>query len=292
MALIITSFQNMNAQAPIRPGQITGARYGVCNLAFAYSITPVNGATGYTWTVSAGTIISGQNTTSIIVSFPVTPATITIGVTADNASGSSPVRSIGVHGKPATPGPVVATPTDWCAGTTGIQFFSDISTLVGTYTLQWSWNPVPAAGNATGLNSNLMTLDWLSQTNHAVIRMRATNACGTSTSYLSTTVTCGQDANRLANTDLVESADDAEINSLVYPNPSHGSITVMVNSADESVYSIKVIDVAGRMVYNEEANAVVGENNFNVDLSAFSKGIYSVIVSGNNTNAVNRISIQ
>ena len=154
---------------------ITGARYGVCNLAFAYSVAPVTGATGYTWTVSAGTIISGQNTPSIIVSFPVTSALITVSVTADNASGSSPARSVGVHGKPAVPGPVIATPTDWCAGSNGIQFFSDISSLVGTYTLQWSWNPIPAVGNATGLNSNLMTLDWYTQTNHAVVRLIASN---------------------------------------------------------------------------------------------------------------------
>lgn len=290
-ALIFAASQSSYAQVPAKPGLISGARYGVCNLAFTYSVAPVNNATGYTWTASAGTIVSGQGTNAIVVSFPVTTATIIISVTADNANGSSPVRTTNVRGKPAVPGPVIATPSDWCAGSNGIQFYSDISGLVGTYTLQWSWNPVPAAGNATGLNSNLMTLDWYSQTNHAVVRMRATNACGTSTTYFTGAVTCGQNANRSINPDQGEE-ESMETNTVVYPNPSNGNVNVFINAPGESGYTIRVVDVAGRIVHSEEVSAAAGENNYNVDLKGFTNGIYSVLISGDGINEVNRISIQ
>ncbi|MEO8087912.1 MAG: hypothetical protein ABI763_13900, partial [Bacteroidota bacterium] len=73
LAVFFSTFQIASAQAPPRPGLITGNRYGVCNLAFTYSVAPVANATGYTWTAPGGTIVSGQNTTSVLIYFPVTP---------------------------------------------------------------------------------------------------------------------------------------------------------------------------------------------------------------------------
>ncbi|MEO8088116.1 MAG: T9SS type A sorting domain-containing protein, partial [Bacteroidota bacterium] len=236
-------------------------------------------------------IVSGQNTTSVLIYFPVTPSTITVGVVATNASGSSAIRSVGVHGKPAVPGLIVATPSDWCAGTNGIQFFSDVSALTGVYSLQWSWSPVPAAGNASGLTSNLLTLDWLAQTTHGVVRLVATNSCGTGIRYYTTAVTCGPNPNRETNDNL--SLDmDIPVNTLVYPNPTQGNISLKINSEDESAYNIKIVDVAGRIILDEEVNAIVGENEFSFDLTNAAKGIYSVLINGNNISEVNRISLQ
>ncbi|MFN6946227.1 MAG: glycosyl hydrolase family 8, partial [Cytophagaceae bacterium] len=56
---------------PVQPGVIAG-NGTVCSgaVGVVYSIATVNGATGYNWTVPAGaTITSGQNTTSITVTF-------------------------------------------------------------------------------------------------------------------------------------------------------------------------------------------------------------------------------
>ncbi|CAN5503505.1 hypothetical protein BH11BAC1_BH11BAC1_01230 [soil metagenome] len=291
LAVFFSTFQIASAQAPLRPGTITGNRYGACNLAFTYSVAPVANATGYTWTAAGATIVNGQNTETVLISFPVTPLTITVSVVATNASGSSPARSVGIHGKPAVPGTVVATPSDWCAGTNGIQFFSDISMLTGIYSLQWSWNPVPAAGNATGLTSNLLTLDWLAQTTHGVVRLRASNSCGISTSYYTTTVTCGPNPNRETNDDFTTNIN-MPLNSFVYPNPTQGNISLKINSEDESAYNIKIVDIAGRIILDEEVNAVIGENEFSFDLTNAAKGIYSVLISGNNISEVNRISLQ
>ena len=74
--------------APAKPTVISGP-VTVCagQTNVAYSVVPVYGATTYTWSVPAGsTIVSGQNTTSIVVNFGTT--TGKVGVTAKNACGN------------------------------------------------------------------------------------------------------------------------------------------------------------------------------------------------------------
>lgn len=56
---------------PGNAGAISGTTNVIAGNQYTYSITPVNGATSYTWTVPTGaTIVSGQGTTTITVSFP------------------------------------------------------------------------------------------------------------------------------------------------------------------------------------------------------------------------------
>lgn len=71
------------------PGPISGP-VSVCpsQSGLAYSISPVPGATTYSWTMPAGaTLVSGQGTTSIIVDFGTTSGSIC--VIAGNACGTS-----------------------------------------------------------------------------------------------------------------------------------------------------------------------------------------------------------
>lgn len=61
----------------------------------SYSVAPVSGATSYTWTVPPGaSIVSGQNTTSIVVNFTTGQGNIT--VTANNACGNSQPQILSV----------------------------------------------------------------------------------------------------------------------------------------------------------------------------------------------------
>ncbi len=78
--------------APAAPGAITGPTSPpVSSVNNVYFISPVAGATSYTWTVSPGTntITAGQGTQAIAVSFGPSVATYTICVTATNACGTS-----------------------------------------------------------------------------------------------------------------------------------------------------------------------------------------------------------
>ena len=67
-----------------QPGSITGNIAVITGQTTTYSINPVTGATGYTWSVSgSGTIISGQNTNSITVNWQ-TPGNYILSVNGTN----------------------------------------------------------------------------------------------------------------------------------------------------------------------------------------------------------------
>lgn len=85
---VVTITYTPGAGVPSSPTVING-QSAVCagGGALNYAIPAVTGATGYTWSVTNATILSGQGTTSINIQ----PGTgnATISVTADNACGSS-----------------------------------------------------------------------------------------------------------------------------------------------------------------------------------------------------------
>jgi uncharacterized protein (TIGR02145 family) len=67
-----------------------------------YTTTPVNGASGYEWTVPAGaTIISGQNTLSITVDFGIIASSGNVTVRGFNACGQGEPAALGVTVTPA-----------------------------------------------------------------------------------------------------------------------------------------------------------------------------------------------
>lgn len=118
---------------PSSPTAVAGSS-SVCEGSTAtYSINPVGGATGYTWSVPVGsTINSGQGTTSINVTFGSTSGNVS--VTADNSCGSSAPTSqaITILGLPTV---ALGPDATFCGGVTldagnpGATFmWSDMST--------------------------------------------------------------------------------------------------------------------------------------------------------------------
>jgi hypothetical protein len=90
---------------PPAPGSIAGPSGGVCGATVSYSVSPVTYATGYNWFVPAGaTIVSGQSTNSVNVTFGSTFVSGTISVAALNNCGTSSVSIIGVTSIPSQPG--------------------------------------------------------------------------------------------------------------------------------------------------------------------------------------------
>lgn len=98
----------VTAPAPIIATNITGEA-DVCPGTVTYSIANVPNATGYTWTVTAGgTIVSGQSTNSINVTWTI-PGTQTVSVTASNSCGSSTAATLSVEVRPSPTQPTITT---------------------------------------------------------------------------------------------------------------------------------------------------------------------------------------
>jgi hypothetical protein len=62
----------------------------------------------------------------------------------------------------------------------------------------------------------------------------------------------------------------------VYPNPADEAVTIAFSTMQEGAYNIKLIDMLGRTVKSEIANAGLGENTYIMNLDGIAKGIYTV----------------
>ncbi len=65
----------------------------------------------------------------------------------------------------------------------------------------------------------------------------------------------------------------------VYPNPTAGFSQVIFQSDRTEVIDVIVFDGAGRVVRNRRRlDALAGENNFQLDLSGLSEGVYKIVI--------------
>lgn len=125
--VIITSIPG----TPPAPSSISGTLNICTNGSSSFSISPVGGATSYTWSVSPGaTINSGQGTTAINVSF--TNLSGTVSVTADNICGSSPATTFTYT--------IIPPPTVTINSTTLAVCPGDSVTLSGAGATSYVWS--------------------------------------------------------------------------------------------------------------------------------------------------------
>ena len=157
------------------PGAISGDVSPCVNAAGAiYSVSPVEGAAGYHWTVPAGAIITaGQGTRSVTVTFGTTGGYVCAAPFNDCYRGTVACLAVGLQGAPASPvaGTHVATATQ----------------------VTWTWN---AVAGATGYKWS-MTNDYATATDLGISTSTTETglACNTAyTRYAWAYNTCGNSA--------------------------------------------------------------------------------------------------
>lgn len=159
--------------APAAPNGIINA----CGLdTTTYSIPVVPGATNYTWQLNGGgTIITGQGTTSVDVSWGATAGTYTLSVTAGNGCGASSASSTTITlGAPA---PVMNASITGSNTVCPVNESYSIVSIPNATTYTWA---VDAGGNiASGQGTTAIAVTWTTPGTHQV-SVVATNACGTS----------------------------------------------------------------------------------------------------------------
>jgi len=306
---------------PAQPGPITGPTSVCQGSANTYSVSPVAGATSYTWTKPGGWVGS-STTNSIAVTVNSTSGNVT--VKAVNACGSSPVQTLAVTANSITQVTISGNPgnynfcsqvaptyerliassgyttyawspsggtqqtatvssvntytvtatnaagctstaskvvTNNCALPTGLSTTSITghgakatwvqSQCAVNYTIQISvhglnnWTQYVATGaNYTFSGLSLSTTyDWQIQTN--------CNTAGTINSGFSAIVTFTTLSSRMAD-------EETGVQFNVYPNPADAMVTIAFSSMEEGAYSIKLVDMLGRVVKSDIVNAGLG----------------------------------
>jgi hypothetical protein len=271
----------ISRNTPSTPGTMSGIFSGLCSLSnMSYSVPAVAGMT-YTWAVPSGAIIaSGQTTHSITVNWPAASFTGSITVKANNACGSSALRSMTVRGVPATPSVINGSAT-LCPNSTGNAF--NISPVYSATTYTWtgpagsaiSDGVITSANNVLITASNAVTLNVASLTSTSKLLVRANNSCGTSGSR---GVTLIQAACRIS--------DNAENTISVFPNPAKNELTVSNNC--NTMYDIQLLDITGKIIYS----ATSLSRDAKIYVSSFHRGIYILKVICNDNITARKVELQ
>ncbi len=166
------TFLTTSCPMPSPAGTITGPAIACGNTpGNIYSIPPVANATGYVWTLPAGsTITAGTNTNSITVTLGTTSGNVTVMGTNSCGNGSTSVKAITVNPVPA---PTLSGSASACQGITNVVY----TTQAGMTNYVWAVSPggtITAGGTAT---SNTVTVTW-SGSGAQSVSVNYTNAAG------------------------------------------------------------------------------------------------------------------
>lgn len=75
----------------------------------------------------------------------------------------------------------------------------------------------------------------------------------------------------------------------VYPNPFSSELNIHLTSMAAGNAAVKIVDIAGREIYNATHAMSMGENNINIDAAMLQNGIYFLSVEANGSKQTIRI---
>jgi len=161
---------------PAQPGFIIGNPNPCGPSVQTYSIPPSANATSYTWGVTGSgvSILSGQGTNTVTVSFPAGFGQSVIGVYAENCVGVTSRRSTTLTGIPTHSSPLTG-PGYVCAGSIGVNY--SISAAIGagsSYFWSTSGDITPTAPQGT----TSMTFDFGPSFTTGTISVSTASSCG------------------------------------------------------------------------------------------------------------------
>lgn len=167
---------------PAVPTAILGGSANACpNTTKTYSVASVPNATTYNWTApSNASIVSGQGTTSVTVSFNANFTSGQIKVNAQNCSGTSNNRQMMVYGAPTSATGFTGPETGVCGGTT-----KNYSVAANASATSYTWT-VPAGATFTGQGTNSISVTFPGAFTSGNISVICSSNCGTSTALTRT----------------------------------------------------------------------------------------------------------
>jgi hypothetical protein len=241
----------------------------VCNIrgtatTATYSILPISGCSSYQWTLPSNTtLISGQGTTSIQVSFGSSFTNGSISVIGISSCGNSPSSAVGIV---LLAKPTIVGSTTLCSGSQ-----STYTTPVVPGAIRYRFN-LPAGLTLVSQNAN-----------SAVIRNTGSFISGNIGVQVQTTL-CGwsQPGTLSLNTSACRSSVD-EFSLSMYPNPTSGDLQLQFGVVMKNV-QVSVYGSDGRLMKREVFGGVASQN---LNYSTLAEGLYHVEVLA--TDAENTI---
>jgi len=236
---------NVTLNSPLPAPVVTGNATLCSGTNGNYSITAVPGAIGYAWTVTGGTIVSGQNTLNLVVNWG-TGSGGTVCAQTLSTCGPGPQGCFPVQVK-AVPNANAGSTASTCALTIGLNAVNSVTGSTG------AWTTVSGPGIATFANPSSPTSSvTVSATGQYVFRWTESNG------------SC---------------VDDATVTINFNPNPSVGQVQTACESTNQ-YYTVSFQINGGTAPYTVPGGTVSG-NQFVSD-SIFSGTPYSFVVTDAN----------
>jgi hypothetical protein len=78
----------------------------------------------------------------------------------------------------------------------------------------------------------------------------------------------------------------------VYPNPASDVLNVTITTPNEELNKISIYNYTGQLVHEFDINVSTGSWNFKIDLSEYSKGLYTMEYTNSGTSIVKKFVVQ
>jgi hypothetical protein len=160
--------------------------------------------------------------------------------------------------------------------TNNTETYSVTNTAGSTY----NWT-VTGGTITSGQGTNSATVNF--PTSGGVVSVSETNSAGCVGAAVTFNVSCP---------DGVVNTSPLFTSLNVYPNPSNGMLTLACNLQQSSAYSLTLFDIAGKQIWNKNANAAGGEFKEQLDFTGFAKAVYFMQISVEGQTATKKIVLQ
>jgi len=269
--------KNLSFNLPLTPGVIVGQRSGLCNTnGIVFSVAPVANATSYTWTVSGGTIVSGQGTTTLTFDVGLLTGTGTVSVVANNACGTSAIRSTNIFGTPERAQSITGS-TSVCSNTTANY---NVPTAAGASLYTWT----NSSGIITsGQGTKNISLLWGPVLANQSISVTTSNACGSSLARL---------LNGINVNSCPRTAENSIPGLVVYPNPATDFATIRFEATQSETYEYRLTDISGREIIRGGSNSEPGVNLIEINTQNLNSGVYLLSFRINGAEQVTRLTVE
>lgn len=244
-----------------------------------FTVTPVTGATSYTWSVT-GTGWSGTSTTGTVTATVGTGAGV-ITVTPVNACGSGTPFTLPAVTPTITPtADFTVSPHTVLPGVPVTVTYTGTGTSSATYT--WSFGGgVATPGAGMGPHSVTWASSLPSHTKNITLTVTE-NGC-TSAAFTDTVhVTPGVSVSQLSN---------PKFGASIVPNPNDGTFNLVFDRTIAGSVSVVIYDIQGRAVFtNEYSN--VGNNRLPITVPNLAPGNYAVSIKADGAVISRKLTVE
>lgn len=263
---------------PSQPAVIQGPGQACNGENITFSVEPVLYATSYFWMVPADAkIINGQNTDSVNVQWGDNAGYIS--VVAINSCGVSmpATRQIGLETVPGPAGMITGYDTV-CSNYETYNYTVPEITEATFY----DWTVPPGTSIISGIGTNSIIVTIKPGASSDTIAVKGENTCGSgmpSVKNITVKICVG----------IPENKSETKIS--VYPNPAEGVLNIAVIGEDKQM-DLRINDIRGQTVFRRSLNDIPHDFRQMIDVSAFSRGVYFVELTGNTTFVIRKIILQ